>query len=124
MLAHRGAGSWAPSPEHARDCDSLLLAAGELGRVFVCMTHHVDFAQSILSQAPGDVGRLLSDYCGRERNVSQHGEMRKQVEVLEDHAYPAPNLPHSSSISRKGDAVDSDNAFGVNLDAVDTPKQR
>src|SRR5690242_19479452 len=71
----------------------------------------------------GDVLGLLLRHLaypdGRQREVLEDGEMRKQVEVLEDHADLAAYLVDLLQVVGEFDAVDDDAAGLVLLETVD-----
>ena len=72
----------------AGDGHALLLPAGELARVDVGLFGDAHLLQQVhrRSPAPPAVLRLRTDAL-RQHDVVQHGEVREQVELLEDHAH-------------------------------------
>src|SRR5690606_20748073 len=106
-----------------RDRDALLLAAGKLRRVLVGLLGDMDALQI----APRGRLRLLpadaADLHRREDAVPQHGHVREQVELLEDHPDLAADGVDVPPASRQLDAVDDDPAFLDRLELVEAPDQ-
>ena len=86
--------------EGARDRDALLLAAGELARVFVRLLGDFDSAEELhrdlLGLAPGH----LAHPDRRQRAILEDGQMREQVELLEHHADFASDLVDALQVGR------------------------
>ena len=72
--------------------DALLLAAGELGGVGVCLVRQTHQLQK-LSGALLGVGLLHARQLHGEAHVAQAGALHQQVKVLEDHGDLPPRLP-------------------------------
>lgn len=61
----------------------------------------------------------LADVDRGEHDIFQHSQVRKQVELLEDHPYFATNLGDVADVMTQGDTVDDDLAFLMLFQAVD-----
>jgi hypothetical protein len=61
---------------------------------------------------------------GRERHVLEHGEVREEVELLEDHPDLAPDLLDVAQVVGELDAVHDDAPAVVLLQAVDAADHR
>ena len=72
--------------ERPGDADALLLAAGELAGIFVDLVLEPDarqqLARPLVRVGPGQAAHPHR----RQRDVAQHGHVRKEVEALEHHA--------------------------------------
>src|SRR5690606_7052579 len=81
-----------------------------------------------LEIVPGERLRLAARHAAgtgqREGAVAQHGEVRKQVEVLEHHADIAADLVHVPHLRSDLAAVDHDAAALVLLQLVDAADER
>ena len=80
--------------QRARNRDSLLLAAGKLRRVSVGFFFEADFGQQLDARG----FRLRPRRCPLRRSAprvmfSQHGQVRKEIEGLKDHAGAHAQLP-------------------------------
>ena len=97
--------------ERAGDRDALLLAAGELAGIFVAPARGCARA-SDSSMATSSASRFghLAHPDRRQRAVLEDGQVRKQVEVLEDHADLAADLVDALEVVGQLDAVDDDAA--------------
>ena len=104
--------------------DALLLAAGELGRVGICLigqAHH-------FQQLPGalfGIGLLHARKLHREADVLQAAALHQQIELLEDHGDVAAALTQGCGGQglHRG-AVDDDTALGGALQQIDAAHQR
>ena len=74
--------------QRARDRDALLLAARELVRMLVRLLLEPDLRQQHVRARLGLAAAELADASRRERDVVEHGQVREQVELLEDHPDP------------------------------------
>src|SRR6185503_6665912 len=76
----------------------------------------------------GDVVRLPLGHLlcpdRRERAVLENREVRKEIELLEDHADVAPHLVDAYEVLRQLDAVHDDSAALVRLEPVDAADER
>ena len=105
--------------ERARDRDPLLLAAGQLAGIFVGLLRDLDPLEVMQRDLLGFLLRHLAHPDRRQRAVFQHGEMRKQVEMLEHHADVAAHLVDLLEVVGQLDAVDDDAALLMLLEPVD-----
>src|SRR5438445_2872761 len=119
--------------ERPGDRDPLLLAARQAPWVLVALLRQADFREVLLRRrdriGPGDA----LDPDRRLDQVVDHVEMRKQVELLEDHLGTEPDLPDLLAVTGvarvervglDGQAVDLDRPDGRLLEKVDTAEQR
>ena len=65
-----------------------------------------------------------ADAPGRQRDVVQHAQVAKQVELLEHHAHLAALLLQGVLVVGDGHATDGDGAAVVRLQPVDGAQQR
>ena len=106
------------------DRDALLLPAGQLGRERVLPVGHADpgevLARRLGGLGPGPTENLrLGD-----RQVAQHGEMREEVEALEDHPDPpAGGVDVDVGVGHLV-VADDDPTGRRGLEHVDAPQQR
>src|SRR5439155_2056982 len=66
----------------------------------------------------------LPDFGWSERDVAEHGQVREEVELLEDHADVRPDLGDLPSGARDGCSVEDDVAAVRHLEPVGAAKQR
>ena len=110
--------------ERTRDRDPLLLAAGELRRIFVCLLGDAHTPEIVTRDILGFLSRHLAHPDRRERAVREHGQMRKKVELLENHAHFSAHFVDLLEILRQFHAIDDDTAALPALDPVDASEQR
>src|SRR6266540_896159 len=101
----------------------LLLAAGELGGILVRLFRNAHASQIMPRDLVGLPLRHLAHPDRSERAVLQHGQMRKQVELLEHHPDLAAHLVDGLEILGELSAVDDDPTALPVFDTVDTAKQ-
>ena len=77
--------------QRAGDRDPLLLAARELVRMLSRLLLEPDLGEQLVRTLLGLRPRLLADPPRREREVVDHGQVREQVELLEDDPDPLPD---------------------------------
>ena len=110
--------------QRARDRDALLLAARELVRVLAGLLREPDdveeLARAQLGLGPGE----LPDPPRREREVVDHGQVREEVELLEDDPDPLPDRRDVDAVARDLLALEEDAARLDRLEEVDAPQQR
>ena len=110
--------------ERPGDRDALLLAAGELRRVLARLLGDAH----ALEQLHGQLLRLLAVHLAHadraQRDVLEHGQVREEVERLEDHADLAADGGDVADVVGQLDAVDDDVAALVLLEPVDGPDER
>jgi len=73
--------------ERAGDGDTLLLPAGNLARALGGLTRDAHAAEQFHRQIRGLLLAHAPDLDRREGHVFEHGQVRVQVELLEDHAH-------------------------------------
>ena len=78
------------------DGHPLFLTSRELGRIGIDLVQQADLFQQGQCPLPGRVPGQAQDPHGRHRQVLQHRHVGKQIELLEDHAHLAPNLPQAA----------------------------
>ena len=105
--------------QRAGDRDALLLAAGELARIFLRLLGDLHPAQVAHRQLLGLRLRHLAHPDRRQRAVLQDGQMREQVEALEHHADLAADGVERAQVVGQLGAVDDDAAFLMRLQPVD-----
>ena len=99
----------------AGDGDALLLAAGKLGRIGSGFVAQADFGQQSASGSFRFRTGETFDHPRRLGDVLQDGQMRKQIERLENHAglHPQTPLPFPAfRVARRASAVNGDVADG------------
>ena len=74
--------------QRPRDRDPLLLAAGELMRVLVGLLLEPDHGQQLVRARLGVAPAHLQDAARGERQVVHRGQVREEVELLEDDPDP------------------------------------
>ena len=120
--------------DRAGDGDPLLLAAGELARVGRGLVGEADPVEQF-EGARTRVRRPLAVHLDRRLgDVAQHGPMREQVELLEDHSHPAAlpldvgigHRPQVTAVSLEAEqvAVEVHRSSVDGLEQVDAPDQR
>jgi len=82
--------------ERAGDGDTLLLPAGNLARALGGLTRDAHAAEQFHRQIRGLLLAHAPDLDRREGHVFKHGQVRVQVELLEDHA---DFRPHGSDVA-------------------------
>ena len=106
--------------QRAGDRDALLLAAGQLARIFAGLLGDLDALEIVHRDLLGvALLGILRTQIGASVQVLQHGQVREQVEVLEHHADLAADLVDLLEVVGELDAVDDDAALLVLLQAVD-----
>src|SRR5450830_808752 len=108
----------------ARDRDPLLLAAGELRRIFLGLLQNAHAREVLHRQLFGLRLWHLAHPDRRQRAVLENREMRKQIELLKHHADLAAHLVDALEIGGQLDAIDDDAALLVPFDGVDAADQR
>src|SRR5262245_11325297 len=109
--------------QRSRNRDPLLLPAGELGRIFVCLFWNANPTQIMPSGLIGLPLRHLTDPDGSERAIFERGQMRKQVELLEHHPNLTAHFVDGLEILRELSAIDNDATALPVFDTVDAAKQ-
>ena len=94
--------------QRAGDRDPLLLAARELVRVLVGLLLEPDAGQELVRPALGLLLRHLPDPAGRERQVVDRGQVREQVELLEDDPDPLADRRDVGALARDLLALEED----------------
>ncbi len=105
--------------KRARDRHALLLAAGEARRIFVGLVGDLHALEIAHRQRLGVALRHVPHPDRRQRAVLDHGEMRKQIELLKHHADVAAHREDVLGIVGQLDAVDDDAAALPVLQPVD-----
>ena len=110
--------------QRPRDRHALLLAAGQLRRILVRLLRDAD----ALEQLHADCLRVcprrsLRTRIGASVMFCERGQVREQVERLEDHPDLAADGGDVADVVRQLDAVDDDLAALVLLEAVDGPDE-
>ena len=106
-----------------RDCHALLLTARKLNRVLVRLILQPDAFEQRHGLCFRIRARHLANADRRERDVSQNGQVREQVETLEDHANLAPDGVEVLNIVVEFDAVDDDFTGVVLLQPVERTQE-
>ena len=110
--------------ERAGDGHALLLTARELAGVFQGLLRDFD----PLEVFHGDLLRLVLGHLAhpdrREGAVLQHGQVWKQIELLEHHADLAADRVDVLEVVSELDAIDDHPAFLMLLQPVDAADQR
>ena len=103
----------------AGDGYALLLTAGDLGGHFLGLLGHAH----ALEQAHGATARLFSRETqhvgGGEHHVFQHGHVREQVELLEDHAQLGAHGSELATFLRQRLAIDKNLTRVDGLQTID-----
>ena len=89
-----------PHRQAAGNRHPLGLAPGQGARVDVSFVRQADFAQQLLGVVGGGGLVLLEDVHRPLDEVLQHGQVRKQVELLEHHLRPPPHVEHRRVTNR------------------------
>ena len=110
--------------QRAGDRHALLLAAGELARIFVRLLGDLHPLQEVHGDLLGLLLRHLAHPDRRERAVFEDRQVREEVEVLEHHADLAAHLVDLLQVVGELDAVDDDLALLVLLQPVDAADHR
>jgi hypothetical protein len=71
--------------ERSGDTDSLLLAAGELARIGICLVGETDPAKMLVPQLSCRLAGEPPDDSWAKRDVAKCGTVGEQVELLEHH---------------------------------------
>ncbi len=82
------------------DRDPLLLAARELMRVLVGLLLEADAREQLASPPLGLGAGHLADAPGGERQVVDRGQVREEVELLEDDPDPLADRRHVGALAR------------------------
>ena len=103
----------------ASQCDTLLLTAGKLGGIHICLVPQPDHFQIMVRQLLGLLLCFMMQLHGREGQVFEHRHVRIQIELLEHHA---GGLPHQLCFVFAGQllSVDVDMAAGGLFQKVHT----
>src|SRR5437762_1973693 len=110
--------------ERARDCHALLLTAGELPRVLVLVGEETDAVEE-LEALVARLGRRTAEHLDlAERQVLRHRHVRKELEVLEHHAYARAQLRQVGVRIADRGALDDDLALLKRLEAVHALDER
>ena len=110
--------------QRARDRDALLLAARELVRVLARLLREPDDVEELARAQLGLCPGQLPDPPRREREVVDHGQVREEVELLEDDPDPLPDRGDVDALARDLLALEEDAARLDRLEEVDAPQQR
>ena len=102
--------------EGAGDGHTLLLSAGELGRIGIRLVTEADFFQKRLCHRLHLFLRELLDLHRGEHDILQHRQMREQMESLENHSHLDQML--RAFLCRHFDLIDAVLAI-VQQDAID-----
>ena len=92
-----------------------------------CWSRLVGEADPLEQQARPRLGlfaRPLADPARGEREVVHHLQVRKEVELLEDHPDPLPDVGHVRALARDLLALEVDPARVERLEQVDAAQQR
>jgi hypothetical protein len=107
----------------ARDRDALLLAAGELMRVLAGRLGEPDDVEQLTCARLCLRARKLADAPGREREVVHHGQVREEVELLEDDPDPLAEGGDVDAAPRDLLALEEDAARLDRLQEVDAAQE-
>ena len=110
--------------KRAGDGDALLLAAGKLTGILVGLLGDAHALEIAPGRGLGFGARHLLDPLRREAQIVEHGQMREQVELLEDHAGGVADLLDLPDIVGQLGAGDDDLPLLVLLEPVDAADQR
>ncbi len=108
----------------AGDRDALLLPAGKLPRIFVGLFRDAHPFEIGARHLLGLFFRHLAHPDRRQGQIFQHGQMRKQVELLEHHADLAADRLDILDVAGQLDAGDDDLALLVLFEPVDAADHR
>jgi len=111
--------------QRAGDADALLLATGELRRIFACVVLEADALEQRGDAGVDLAARANAGQAQRHGDVVRHGLGHQQVEVLEDHADALAETPQAVGVQR-GDifTVDQNAPAGRLFQAIDQAQQR
>ena len=90
------------------DCDSLLLAAGELAREAFCLALQSDAGQERHGFFLDFLTFPLLDLGRRQKDVVQNIQMREEFIALEDHTYPLSEFRQVFAVLSNPFAVQQD----------------
>jgi len=113
-------------PQATGDGDALLLTAGELSWILACLPWDVDSVEVAHGSGFGLPARHLAHPNQRKGAILEHGEVRKQVEVLKHHAYLAADALDVLEVARQLGAAHPDSPTLMtlmDLQPVDTADQ-
>ena len=110
--------------QRPRDRHPLLLAARELMRVLRRPWPRARPAQAARGARLGLLAAHPADPPRRERHVVQHGQVRKQIELLEDHPDSLADRRHVGALARDLLALEEDPPRVERLEQVDAAEQR
>ena len=110
--------------QRPRDRDPLLLAAGELVRVLARLLGQPDLLEQLPRARLGVRARRLPDPARGEREVVHHGQMREEVELLEDDPDSLARRRQIGALARDLLALEEDPAGVQGLEQVDATQQR
>ena len=110
--------------QRAGDGDALLLAAGKLAGVFVRLVADADALQVLPRHCFRLRARLFVHPHRAEGEVFEDGQVREQVELLEDHADFAPQVARLPHAAVQQLAIEADFAFLIAFEAVDAADER
>ena len=100
------------------------MPAGKLAGVFVRLVADADALQVLPRHRFRLRARLLVHPYRAEGEVLQNGQVREEVELLEDHADFAPQVARLPHAAVQHFAVDADFAFLIAFQAVDAADER
>ena len=108
----------------SRDCDTLLLAAGEVRGIGVLAAGHADAGEQLFGFCDCVLAASTRHFHGREDDVLEHTQMGEKVKMLVHHAHFPTDRVDVGAGGENVDAVDY-NLAGVGLhEAVDAAKER
>lgn len=113
-----------PHAKRAGDGHALLLATRKLHRVFVGLLQDLD---PLEQAACPFLGLRLTDadsFHRRQHAVLQHGQMRKQIELLEHHADLTADRIYGLGLIAEKNPANADFPFLVGLKMVDAANER
>ena len=113
-----------PHRQRPGDRDTLLLAARELRGEGVELVLEADAPQHFTRELTGFLGRLLLHHAWRQGDVLADGQMRKQVEALEDDADLLPELAQVGFGIVDPHPIDADGSGLDRFQPVDAAQQR
>ena len=95
--------------QRARDGDALLLAARELAGILVAPARgSCTRSRYCMATFSASARGIFFTHTGRQAEIVQHGQVRKQVEALEHHADLGADLVDLAQVVGELDAVDDD----------------
>ena len=110
--------------QRPRDGDPLLLSAGELVRVLVAFSSSPTLARSSCARPSASRRGIFRIRPRREREVVERGQLREEVELLEDDADALPDGGDVDALARDLLSLEEDPPGLDRLEQVDAAQER